>query len=84
MRIILTRAAIALALAGTTLGSAVTANAAGVTFDIGNVAVVNSDGYRGNDQRYYRWARASDAKRFRTAHKDQYHAYRHDDKNHHD
>ena len=85
MRIILKGAAIAIALAGATLGSAMTANAAvGVSFDIGNVAVGYSDGYMGNDHQYHRWAHASDAKRFRTAHKDQYHGYRHDDPKHHD
>ena len=85
MRMILKGAAIAVALAGAALGSAVTANAAvGVSFDIGNVAVGYSDGYMGTDQQYHRWAHASDAKRFRTAHKDQYHGYRHDDPKHHD
>ena len=85
MRTILKGAAIALALAGTALGSAVTANAAvGVTFDIRNVAVGYTDGYMGNDQQYHRWAHASDAKRFRTAHKEQYHAYKHNDQRHRD
>src|SRR5580698_7526915 len=80
MQNILKGATIALAVAGVTLGSAVTANAAvGVSFDIGNVAVGYSDGYMGTDQQYHRWAHASDAKRFRAAHKDQYHTYKHDD-----
>ena len=82
MKIILKAAAIAVALSGATLIGAVPANAAGITFDIGNVAVGYSDGYMGNDHQYHRWAHASDAKRFRTAHKDQYHGYRHDDQNH--
>jgi hypothetical protein len=84
MRTILKGAAIALALAGATLGNAATANAAvGVSFDIGNVAVGYSDGYMGTDQQYHPWAHPSDARRFRTAHKDQYHGYKHDDPNHH-
>jgi uncharacterized protein (DUF697 family) len=83
MRIILKGAAIALALAGATLGSAVAANAAvGVSFDIGNVAVGYSDGYMGTDHQYHPWAQHSDAVRFQTAHKDLYHGYRHDDPNH--
>ena len=83
MRTILKGAAILLALAGATLGTIVTADAAvGVSFDIGNVAIGYSDGYMGNDHQFHRWAHQSDAKRFRTAHKDQYHGYKHDDPNH--
>jgi hypothetical protein len=84
MRTILKGAAIAIAIAGATLVSTVMANAAvGATFDIGKVAVGYSDGYRGTDQQYHPWAHASDAKRFRTAHKTQYHGYKHNDQNHH-
>jgi len=76
MRTILKGAAIALALAGATLGSAVTANAAvGVPFDIGSVAVGYSDGYIDTDHQYHPWAKRSDAVRFRAAHKDLYHGY---------
>jgi hypothetical protein len=77
-------AAIAMGLVVATLGSVITANAAvGVAFDIGNVAVGYSDGYMGTDNQFHRWAHASDARRFRTAHKDQYHGYKHDDSHHH-
>jgi hypothetical protein len=85
MKINFKGAAMALAFAAATLGSAVTANAAaGISFDIGNVAVGYSDGYMGNDHQYHRWAHASDASRFRAAHKDQYHGYKHNDTRHHD
>jgi hypothetical protein len=68
-----------------TLGSAATANAAvGISFDLGNVAVGYTDGYMGTDHQYHRWAHASDASRFRAAHKEQYHTYRHNDPKHHD
>jgi uncharacterized protein (DUF697 family) len=83
MRIISKGATIALALAGATLGGAVTANAAvGVSFDIGNVAVGYSDGYMGTDRQYHPWAQHSDAVRFQSAHKNLYHGYRHDDPKH--
>ena len=83
MQNIMKGAAIALAVAGVTLGSAVTANAAvGVSFDIGNVAVGYSDGYMGTDHQYHAWARHSDAVRYQKAHKESYHGYRHDDPNH--
>jgi hypothetical protein len=83
MRTILKSAAIALAVAGVTLGSAVAANAAvGVSFDIGNVAVGYSDGYMGTDHQYHAWGHHSDAVRFQKAHKESYHGYRHDDPNH--
>jgi len=69
-------AAIALALAGVMLVSAVTADAAvGVSFDIGNVAVGYSDGYIDTDHQYHPWAKQSEAVRFRTAHKDLYYGY---------
>ena len=81
MQIILKSAAIALALAGVTLGSAANA-AVGVSFDVGNVAVGYSDGYMGTDHQYHAWAQHSDAVRYQKAHKESYHGYRHDDPNH--
>ena len=62
-------------------GSASLANAAArVTFDIGNVAIGYSDGYMDNNHQYHRWTRRSDAQQYRTAHKDQYRGYRHNDR----
>lgn len=82
MRTQLKRLPFALFLAGTTLIGATVANAASVTFDIGNVAVGYTDGYYDNDHHWHRWAHRADATRFRRAHKDQYHGYRHDDPKH--
>jgi len=84
MRKILTGAAIALALAGASLATAGTANAARVGFDIGNVSLGFSDGYWDNGHHWHRWAHHSDAVAYRTAHADMYHEWRHDDKRHHD
>lgn len=84
MRIILKSGTIATALAIATLASANLASAAGVTFDIGNVALGYSDGYYDNDHHWHRWAHAADARRYRAAHKDQYHTWRHDDPKHKD
>jgi hypothetical protein len=84
MRTLFKSIAISAALTGATLGGVATVNAAvGVSFDIGNVAIGYSDGYMGTDHQFHHWAHSSDAARFRAAHKDQYHGYRHDDPKHH-
>jgi hypothetical protein len=86
MRTILKTVTIAMAVAGAALVGGGTANAANVRarFDIGNVAVGFSDGYYDNDHNFHRWARSSDARRYRVAHKEQYHTWRHNDPKHPD
>ncbi len=84
MRITLKSTTIAAALAIATLAGTNLASAAGVTFDIGNVAVGYSDGYYDSDHNWHRWAHAADARHYRAAHKDQYHTWRHDDPKHKD
>jgi hypothetical protein len=83
MRKILTVTAFALALAGASLGAAGTANAARVGFNIGNVSLGFSDGYWDNGHHWHRWAHRDDAARFRAAHAEMYHEWRHDDRHHH-
>ena len=71
--------------AGLLMGTAnVAANAAGVGvgFNIGNVSVGFTDGYWDNDHHWHRWAHRADMERYRAAHADQYHAWRHDDRRH--
>jgi hypothetical protein len=81
MRKILTSAVLAMALAGTSLG---TANAAvHIGFDIGNVGIGYSDGYWDNGHHWHRWAHRDDLMHFRAAHADMYHEWRHDDRRHH-
>lgn len=77
-------AVVVLALAGAPLVAIpAAANAAvGITFDLGNVAVGYSDGYYDNDHNFHRWAHAADARRYRTAHKESYRTWRHDDPKH--
>ena len=73
-----------LVLLGAALAGGPIANAASVRFDIGNVAIGYSDGYFDNAHTWHPWAHAADAKRFRRAHKDMYHTWRHDDPKHPD
>jgi hypothetical protein len=84
MRITLKSTTIAVALATATLAGTNLASAAGLTFDIGRVAVGYSDGYYDNDHNWHRWAHSADARHYRAAHKDQYHTWRHDDPKHKD
>ena len=84
MRITLKSTTIATALAIATVASADLATAAGVTFDIGNVAIGYSDGYYDNNHSWHRWAHPADSRHYRAAHKDQYHTWRHDDPKHKD
>jgi hypothetical protein len=83
MRVTLKNAAVVLVL-GVTLTGGPMANAARVTFDIGNVAVGYSDGYYDNAHSWHPWAHAADARHYRAAHKDMYHTWRHDDPKHPD
>jgi hypothetical protein len=62
---------------------AVSANAAVVGFNIGDVSVGYSDGYWDNHHQWHNWAHRNDASRFRAAHSNQYHGWRHDDRHHH-
>lgn len=72
----------------TVFGSALafsSANAAvTVGFDIGNVAIGYSDGYYDGGHHWHRWRHHSDQVRFRQAHADMYHQWRHNDRRHHD
>lgn len=68
-----------------TLGMAGAASAAvGISFDIGNVGIGYSDGYYDNAHHWHRWAHHADLERYRAAHAENYHEWRHDDKHHHD
>jgi len=66
---------------GITLAASGVANAAGVTIDFGNVSVGYADGYRDTNNGWHSW-RASDAKKYRKVHAEQYHSWRHDDPKH--
>jgi hypothetical protein len=55
-----------------------------VGFDIGNVSIGYSDGYYDNAHHWHAWRRAADMRAWRNAHADMYHAWRHNDKRHHD
>lgn len=75
--------AILTALAGTLAISSAHA-AVTVRFDMGNVAMAYSDGYYDNDHHWHRWRHHADMARFREAHADMYHEWRHNDRRHHD
>lgn len=67
---------------GITLASA---NAAiHARFDIGNVSAGYRDGYYDNDHHWHHWRNQRDMARYREAHGDMYHAWRHDDRRHRD
>jgi hypothetical protein len=84
MRMFLTGAAIALALAGTTLATTGTANAAGITistsdngrnhastaisFSFGDVAYGYQDGYWDNSHRWHNWRNSRDRQNYRNQH----------------
>jgi hypothetical protein len=88
MRMFLTGAAIALALAGTTLATTGTANAAGIsigisdngrhhastgiTFSFGDVAIGYQDGYWDNSHRWHKWRNRGDHDNYRRQHGDNY------------
>ena len=80
MRNALKNAALIVAV-GTALTVSGLANAATVAIDFGNVSVGYADGYRDTNNGWHSW-RAADASKFRKAHADQYHAWRHDDPKH--
>jgi hypothetical protein len=64
-------------------GSVGTADAAvGIGFNLGNVSVGFSDGYWDNNHHWHRWAHRADLERYRSAHGDSYHEWRHDDRHH--
>jgi len=66
---------------GTALAVSGLANAATVAIDFGNVSVGYADGYRDSNNGWHSW-RTADASRYRKAHGEQYHAWRHDDPKH--
>lgn len=88
MRMLLKGAAIALALAGTTLATAGTSNAEGfaitssdrgrdhratsVSLDFGNVAFGYRDGYWDNSHRWHKWRNRGDHDNYRDQHRDNY------------
>lgn len=81
MRTFLKNTVIAAALIG---AATVSANAAvGVGINLGGVSLGFSDGYWDNHHHWHRWANHRDAERFRAAHAEMYHDWRHDDRNHH-
>ena len=64
-------------------GSVGTADAAvGIGFNLGNVSVGFSDGYRDSNNHWHRWAHRADMQQYRTAHADSYHEWRHNDRRH--
>jgi hypothetical protein len=73
----------AVVLIATAIGVGEANSAVGVAFDIGNVSVGYTDGYWDNQHHWHHWAHRADAAHYRAAHGDQYHAWRHDDPNHH-
>lgn len=75
--------ALAAALLIGTVGVSVS-NAATVGFNIGNVSLGFTDGYWDNSHHWHRWSHRSDMERYRTAHQESYHAWRHNDRRHHD
>jgi hypothetical protein len=68
---------------GIALAASGSANAASVAIDFGNVSVGYADGYRDANNGWHSWRKA-DATRYRKAHAEQYHAWRHDDPRHRD
>ena len=66
---------------GIALAASSSANAAGIAIDFGNVSVGYEDGYRDTNNGWHNW-RTADASKYRKAHADQYHAWRHDDPKH--
>ena len=77
-RIILAALALS-ALVGAVIVPAAGAATLGINF--GNVSLGFSDGYWDNNHRWHKWGRGELA-RYRTVHRDTYHAWRHDDRNH--
>jgi hypothetical protein len=72
----------ALALAGTALVTANTANAQdrnrpAVTVDFGNVGIGYRNGYMGNDHSWHRWEHRNDYVSYRRNHHGQYHDWNH-------
>lgn len=72
------------AIAGSILAVSAAHAAVTVGFDIGNVAIGYSDGYYDANHHWHRWRHHADLDKFRAAHADQYHEWRHNDRNHHD
>ena len=60
-----------------------TANAAGIRFDFGNVAIGYSDGYYDNGHHWHSWRHRSDLRTWQRDHQDNYHGWRHNDRRHH-
>ena len=84
MRKFLLGAAVVLALSsGAAVTGAAPAQAAGVTFDFGNVAVGLNDGYYDHDRHFHRWS-SREAARWRREHYNQYYGWRHDDRRYRD
>jgi hypothetical protein len=53
-----------------------------IHFDFGNVSLGYSDGYWDNGHKWHAWRRGELAA-YRNEHRDNYHAWRHNDKHHH-
>jgi hypothetical protein len=64
------------------IGNAPVASAATLGFNFGNVSLGFSDGYWDNNHRWHNWRRGELA-RYRSEHRDTYHAWRHNDRRHH-
>ena len=73
-------AIVAIGLAGVTLATAETAEAArvGVSLDIGNVAFGYQDGYWDQGHHWHAWRNRREANYYRHASGAEYHAWRHD------
>ena len=93
MRMFLKGAAIALALAGTTIATAGMANAAGfsistsdrgrnhartdISFNFGDVAFAYNDGYWDNSHRWHKWRNSREQQDYRSQHGDNYRSGNH-------
>ena len=85
MRKFLLGAAVVLALSsGAAVTGAAPAQAAGVTFDFGNVAIGLNDGYYDNSHNFHRWRSQRDAAQWRREHYSRYYGWRHDDRRYRD
>ncbi len=72
-------AVVAIGLAGASLAAAGTAGAAevGVSLNVGNVAFGYQDGYWDRDHHWHHWRNQREARYYRNASGNQYHAWRH-------
>jgi len=78
MKMFLKGAAMALALTGTVVGIAGTANAATIAIGLPGISLGFRDGYMDNNHRYHRWHNQRDYRNYRSQHADTYSDWNHD------